>query len=86
LPRLLAAQPDGPLGLGNRAMLLIGYGAALRRSELVALRVADVVNHPDRSFEVTVRRSKTDQRGRGDAVAICAAADPDLWPLRTLYT
>ncbi|WP_035684111.1 hypothetical protein [Azospirillum brasilense] len=32
LPRLLAAQPDGPLGLRNRAMLLIGYGAALRRS------------------------------------------------------
>ncbi|TWA77091.1 site-specific recombinase XerD [Azospirillum brasilense] len=84
LPRLLVAQPDGPLGLRNRAMLLIGYGAALRRSELVALRVADVTRHPDRGVEVTVRRSKTDQRGRGDAVAIWAAADPDLCALRAL--
>ncbi|HYH40131.1 MAG TPA: tyrosine-type recombinase/integrase [Azospirillum sp.] len=84
LPRLLAAQPDGALGVRNRAMLLIGYGAALRRSELVALRVADVVRIPDRGVEVTVRRSKTDQHGRGDGVAIWTAADPDLCVLRTL--
>jgi hypothetical protein len=28
--------PDGPLGARARAMLLLGFGAALRRSELVA--------------------------------------------------
>jgi integrase len=84
LPRLLAAQPDGALGVRNRAMLLIGYGAALRRSELVALRVADVVRIPDRGVEVTVRRSKTDQHGRGDGVAIWAATTPALCVLRTL--
>lgn len=82
LPRLLAVQPDGPLGLRNRAMLLIGYGAALRRSELVALRIGDVTRHPDRGVEVAVRRSKTDQHGRGNGVAIWAAADPDLCVLR----
>jgi len=82
LPRLLTVQPDGPLGLRNRAMLLIGYGAALRRSELVALRIGDVTRHPDRGVEVAVRRSKTDQHGRGDGVAIWAAADPDLCVLR----
>lgn len=84
LPRLLAVQPDGPLGRRNRAMLLIGYGAALRRSELVALRVSDVVRFPDRGVEVTVRRAKTDQRGHGDGAAIWAAADPDLCVLRAL--
>lgn len=84
LPRLLAVQPDGPLGLRNRAMLLIGYGAAMRRSELVALRVGDITRHPDRGVEVAVRRSKTDQHGRGDGVAIWTAADPDLCVLRVL--
>ncbi|MFM2045249.1 MAG: hypothetical protein RLY86_3825 [Pseudomonadota bacterium] len=84
LPHLLAAQPDGPLGVRNRAMLLIGYGAALRRSELVALRVGDVERLPGRGVEVAVRRSKTDQHGRGEAVAIWAAANPDLCVLRSL--
>jgi integrase len=84
LPRLLAVQPDGPLGLRNRAMLLIGYGAALRRSELVALRIGEVTRHPDRGVEVAVRRSKTDQHGRGDAVAIWASTDPAVCALRAL--
>ncbi len=84
LSRLLAVQPDGPLGLRNRAMLLIGYGAALRRSELVALAVADVARVPGRGIEVTVRRSKTDQHGHGEGVAIWTAVDPDLCALRAL--
>ena len=84
LKDLLAAQPPGPLGLRNRAMLLIGYGAALRRSELVALTVADVVRVPGRGIEVVVRRSKTDPHGRGEAVAIWAADAPELCALRAL--
>jgi integrase len=84
LEALLAAQPPGPLGVRNRAMLLIGYGAALRRSELVALTVGDVVRVPGRGIEVAVRRSKTDPHGRGEAVAIWAADLPKLCALRAL--
>jgi integrase len=84
LKNLLAVQPPGPLGVRNRAMLLIGYGAALRRSELVALTVADVVRVPGRGIEVAVRRSKTDPHGRGEAVAIWAADAPELCALRAL--
>lgn len=84
LSRLLAVQPDGPLGRRNRAMLLIGYGAALRRSELVALTLGDVVRVSDRGLEVTVRRSKTDPHGHGQTVAIWAASSPALCALRAL--
>src|SRR4051794_35669274 len=43
-PAMLArmAQPDTPLGLRNRAILLAGFGGALRRSEIVGLDVGDV--------------------------------------------
>lgn len=85
LQRMLAAQPDTPLGLRNRAMLLIGYGGALRRSELVALNVGDVVEVPERGLKLLVRRSKTDQRGDGEEVAIWSATDPDFCPVHAWH-
>ncbi len=40
---LAACPPPGTaLGARDRAMLLLGFGAALRRSELVALQLRDV--------------------------------------------
>ncbi len=51
-------------GLRDRAMLALCFGAALRRSELVGLDVGDIEFH-SRGLVVTVRRSKTDQSGKG---------------------
>jgi hypothetical protein len=42
---------------------------AFRRSELVALPVADLVDAPD-GLRVMIRRSKTDQEGEGQEIAI----------------
>ncbi len=83
LQKMLAAlpSPDSPLGVRNRTMLLLGFGAALRRSELVGLRIGDVQLVPSRGLTVLVRRSKTDQYGRGQQVAIWAnPADPLTCP------
>lgn len=94
-PMLAALPPtirdDGqtdPLAIRNRAMLLLGFAAALRRSELVGLQLGDVVLVPGRGMRLLVRRSKTDQQGRGQDIAVCAnpadepfcpAAALDLW-------
>jgi hypothetical protein len=53
-------------------MLLLGFGAALRRSELVGLSLGDVETVAGRGLLVTVARSKTDQHGAGQRVAIWA--------------
>jgi site-specific recombinase XerD len=87
LRQLLATRPDAehPLGARDRAMLLLGFAGALRRSELVALTLADVTAVPGRGFVLTIARSKTDQQGRGEQVAIAAnPADPDFCPQTAL--
>lgn len=48
----------------DRALLLIGFAGAFRRSELVAINVEDIRPHP-KGFQILVRRSKTDQSGKG---------------------
>ena len=66
-------------------MLLLGFGAALRRSELVALTLGDVGTVAGRGLRVLVRRSKTDQQGQGQAIAVWAnPAEPDFCPLAAL--
>ena len=57
------------VGKRDRAILLLGFAAALRRSEISALEVADL-EHTSRGVLVTIRRSKTDQAAEGQVVAV----------------
>jgi site-specific recombinase XerD len=66
---MVATAPGNLAGMRDRALLLIGFGGALRRSELVALDVADVAE-TETGLWVTIRHSKTDQEGEGATIAI----------------
>jgi site-specific recombinase XerD len=66
---LLEHLPAGLAALRDRALLLVGFGAALRRSELVALDVPDV-DIREKGMIVEIRRSKTDQEGAGALVPV----------------
>ena len=63
------AAPVGLKGLRDRALILLGFAGAFRRSELVALDVADL-EETDEGYRITIRRSKTDQEGVGAVIAI----------------
>ena len=71
LADLLAMLPfmSGTRGLRDRALLLIGFAGALRRSELVGLNYEDIAL-VKQGLTVMIRRSKTDQVGEGRRVAI----------------
>jgi len=69
LAALLMRTPDSLTGKRDRALLALGFAGAFRRSELVALDVADLRDDPD-GLRVTVRRGKTDQEGKGFEKAI----------------
>jgi integrase len=62
---MLDAAGTGPRAVRNRALLVVAYDTLARRSELVALEMADVTMESDGHGTVTIRRGKTDQEGRG---------------------
>ena len=61
-------------GLRDRAVLLVGFHAALRRSELAALEVEDL-SFQREGVVVTIRRSKTDQEAAGYEIGVPAHPD-----------
>lgn len=65
----------------DRALLSFGMVSCMRRSEIVALDVADLLRAPE-GLRVTIRRSKGDQEGLGATIAIPAGRR--LKPVRHL--
>lgn len=67
---ILAHIPRDTLqGKRDRALLLLGFAGAFRRSELVGIEVEDLTFN-DKGVDVFLGRSKTDQEGKGQSVAI----------------
>jgi integrase len=64
LEAMLNALPPTLVGTRDKAIILIGWAGAFRRSELVGLDVDDVHATRDR-LTLRVRRSKTDPEGKG---------------------
>jgi len=83
LRRISESLPDGLLGVRDRALLLLGFAAASRRSELVGLDVEDL-EFRDEGLVVTIRRSKTDQEGAGRLAGIPFGSTPATCPVRAV--
>ena len=83
LLRALDTLPPTLTGLRDRALLLLGYTGAFRRSELVALVIEDL-RELAAGLEVTIRRSKTDQEGLGRSVPIPRERVPEVCPVRAV--
>ncbi|CAG4883726.1 Integrase/recombinase xerD homolog [Georgfuchsia toluolica] len=75
----------GTKGIRDRALILLGFAAALRRSELVALDVQDL-EFVKEGLVVHLRKSKCDQESEGRKIAIpwgrtsaCPVKAVQLW-------
>jgi integrase len=68
-----------PIGIRDTAIILLGYASAMRRAEIVALTLADVEPKPAGLLS-NIRKSKMDQEGHGQVVAVAhgqhALTDP----------
>src|SRR5699024_12710029 len=70
-------------GQRDRAILPLGLAAALRRRELAALTTNDMARR-GAGLLLQIRRSKTDQTGRGDLIGIPLGAHSETCPVLAL--
>lgn len=70
-------------GLRDRALLLTGFAGALRRSELSALQMKDLSFRPE-GYLIYIGRSKTDQTGTGEEIAVAAGKNAETCPAEAL--
>ena len=82
LQQVLGALGDDPRGVRDRAILLLGFAGAFRRSELVALDRSDL-EFVRGGVVAYVRHSKTDQVHIGRKLGIPASTG-DLCPVEAL--
>ncbi len=83
IKRMVEQLPHSHLGQRDRALLLLGFAGAFRRSELVALDVADL-NVTRAGLVVTLRHSKTDQEGAGRRIGIPYGSSRATCPVRSV--
>ncbi|MGH9666989.1 MAG: site-specific integrase, partial [Bryobacteraceae bacterium] len=76
-------DPATAIGLRDRALFVLGFASAFRRSELSLLDLEDV-SFVAKGLLLQLRHSKTDQLGRGRHVGIERGEKPDTCPVRTL--
>lgn len=83
LRQIMTALPDDLKGRRDRAMLLMGFWGAFRRSELVAVEVSHVKISKD-TMRITVPHSKGDQEGKGAVKTLPRLPDAlaDVCPVR----
>jgi site-specific recombinase XerD len=83
--------PDTLAGRRDRALLLVGFASALRRAELAALEVtprsgaSGTIEQTAEGLIIRLMRSKTDQDGEGETVAVPFGSNPSTCPVRA-YT
>lgn len=81
--RLVAVCGDDLAGLRDRALLLIGFAGALRRSELVGIGV-EHIRPTATGIRLIIPRSKTDAAGEGAEIGIARGTQAETCPVRAL--
>ena len=83
LRRMFVDCPDDLRAVRDRALVLVGFAGAFRRSELVGLRL-DQVRFTAEGLVVTIPRSKTDPEGEGQTIGIPYGHRLETCPVRAL--
>lgn len=71
------------IGTRDKAILLLGFAGAFRRSELCALNIEDL-NETKEGYLVLVRKSKTDQEKKGMVKSIPYGSSVNTCPVRAI--
>ncbi|KAA0122065.1 hypothetical protein CIW48_20195 [Methylobacterium sp. P1-11] len=88
LRRAVEALPRTLTGKRDRALILVGFAAALRRSELASLEIAQSdgaswIEERSDGLVIHLARTKTDQKGEGAEIGVPYGSNPETCPVRT---
>jgi integrase len=72
-----------PIDVRDRAILLMGFAGAMRRSEIAGMRLEDLT-FEDKGVVVNLPYSKTNQEGNPEHIAIQYGRTPETCPVRAL--
>ncbi len=82
----LQGPPATPLAVRDRAIVLLTFASGRRRAEIAGLNIKDLDFGRPGFLIITIRKSKTDQGGAGQFVAVprlergpCAVAAVEAW-------
>lgn len=81
--KILAALPASAVGLRDRAILLLTFAGALRRSEIARLSRNDIAITRE-GVRLLLARSKADQTGEGTLVGIPRGKNKETCPVEAL--
>ena len=81
--KLVRACGSDVAGARDRALLLLCFAGALRRSELVSLDV-ELCSWTNEGVKILIERSKTDERGEGAEIAIVHGRSLETCPVDAL--
>ena len=82
--RMVEAMPDNEVGVRDKAILLLGFLAGMRRSEIAGLDLDDLTYEPE-GLIVRIKKSKRDQDGEGRFVAVPRGRRPETCPVRAVH-
>lgn len=82
LKKMVDALPGNMIAVRDKCLLLIGFSAALRRSEIVGINIQDIQQVPE-GLVLRLSKSKTDQEGAGRRLGIPFASNEKYCPVRS---
>lgn len=75
---------SSPLTVRNRALVMVGWVCAMRRSEIAELERGDIGKFTSQGFMLTIRKSKADQLGAGRDLPVTSEEDQLLCPVEAM--
>lgn len=83
LKKLTAVLPDDLRGIRDKAILLVGFAGAFRRSELIGIKYSDIKIARDH-IDIFLGKTKTDQEGQGMIKHIPELQNKSICPVTAL--
>ena len=80
---LPALDMESRRGIRDKAVILLGWCAAMRRSELANLTWSQIKFMPE-GLHITITQAKTDRQGEGQTIGVPYQAKPQLCPVRAI--